>query len=69
MTIARQADGLAGWEHLLPGQPIKTVLDETTRYSNYTQELDVRTPLTILPTNNAPGTDTQTNGISKTCPK
>ena len=39
MTLARQADGLAGWEHLLPGQSIKTVLDETTRYSKLHQEL------------------------------
>ena len=43
MTIARQADGVAGWEHLLPGQPIKTVLDETTRYQ-ITPRIDVSEP-------------------------
>tara|TARA_B100000212_G_scaffold105212_2_gene77926 strand:+ start:5050 stop:11670 length:6621 start_codon:yes stop_codon:yes gene_type:complete len=57
MTIARQADGLAGWEHLLPGQPIKTVLDETTRYQ-ITPRIDVSEPPYNTTNNNAPsGTD------------
>ena len=32
MTVARPIDGLPGWQHHLPGEPIATVLDETTRY-------------------------------------
>ena len=32
MTVARPVDGLPGWQHHLPGEPIATVLDETTRY-------------------------------------
>ena len=53
MTIARQADGIAGWEHLLPGQPIKTVLDETTRYQ-ITPRIDVSEPPYNTTNNNAP---------------
>ena len=32
MDVARPSDGQAGWDHHLPGEPIATVLDETTRY-------------------------------------
>jgi len=32
VTVARPIDGEPGWQHYLPGEPIATVLDETTRY-------------------------------------
>jgi len=32
VTVKRPIDNQPGWQHLLPGEPIKTVLDETTRY-------------------------------------
>ena len=65
MTIARQADGIAGWEHLLPGQPIKTVLDETTRYQ-ITPRIDVSEPPYNTTNNNAPsGTDIKSMAYQK----
>ena len=32
VTVRRQIDGLPGWQHLLPGFPIETLLDESTKY-------------------------------------
>jgi len=32
VTVKRPVDNQPGWQHYLPGQPIATVLDETTRY-------------------------------------
>jgi len=32
VEVKRPVDDQPGWQHLLPGEPIKTVLDETTRY-------------------------------------
>lgn len=32
-TISRESDDAAGWDHIYPGYPIETVLDNTTRYS------------------------------------
>ena len=32
IEVKRAIDGQPGWQHYLPGEPISTVLDETTRY-------------------------------------
>ena len=32
-TVIRETDGLPGWNHFMPGWPIETVLDDTTRYN------------------------------------
>ena len=57
MTVARPVDGAAGWEHHLPGEPIATVLDETTRYE-ITPRLTFTSPSftqnnAVLPSNSA----------------
>jgi len=43
VTVKRLIDNQPGWEHLLPGEPIKTVLDETTRYE-ITSRLEFTAP-------------------------
>jgi hypothetical protein len=32
-VISKETDGSAGWDHFLPGWPIETLLDQSTRYS------------------------------------
>ena len=31
-TVSRESDGVAGWDHVIPGTPVKAVLDTTTQY-------------------------------------
>jgi hypothetical protein len=33
VTVSRESDDAAGWDHIYPGWPIRAVLDNTTRYS------------------------------------
>ena len=32
LTVIRESDGQPGWDHIIPGTPIETQLDSTTRY-------------------------------------
>lgn len=53
VTIEKPSNGSQGWEHLQPGWPIESILDETTRYA-IEPAVSITTPLVITSAVTAP---------------